>query len=145
MIENSKSQVMEGSLEQEVIPVVAAIIFKERKILIARRATHKQHSGMWEFPGGKVEYRESYEDTLLREIREELNIVITSIVFWQKNLHKYPEATVELFAYTCRYESGDLELRDHDQALWVEPKDLCAFAFLSADIPFVHELLNSHA
>ena len=64
-----------------MIEVVAGIIYKDNKFLIAQRNLNKAQGGLWEFPGGKVEKNESYERALKREIKEELNADIEVIEY----------------------------------------------------------------
>lgn len=125
-----------------MIPVAAAVIHQGEKILIARRSPGKHLSGYWEFPGGKIEQGETPEDCLIREIQEELSILISVDSFLQKNLHDYGEKQVLLKAYLCTYLSGDLVLVDHDEVRWILPEQLTQYQLAPADIPFIVALIG---
>lgn len=120
-----------------MIHVAAAVIYRDSMILIARRAPGKHLAGYWEFPGGKIEPRETPEDCLIREIQEELNILISVDSFIQDNLHDYGDKRVLLKAYRCTYLSGDLFLIDHDEFQWILPDQLSQYRLAPADIPVV--------
>lgn len=120
-----------------MVSVAAAIICLREKILITRRAPGKHLAGYWEFPGGKIESGETPEECLIREIGEELSILISVDDFVQENLHDYGDKLVLLKAYRCTYISGDVALIDHDDAQWVLPEQLNQYRLAPADIPFV--------
>lgn len=73
-----------------MIEVVAGVIYKDNKFLIAQRNLKKAQGGLWEFPGGKVEKGESYENALTREIKEEFNANIEVKEYIGENIHHYP-------------------------------------------------------
>ncbi|WP_276088647.1 8-oxo-dGTP diphosphatase MutT [Pedobacter sp. JY14-1] len=127
-----------------MIPVAAAVIYKDEKILIARRAPGKHMAGYWEFPGGKIEPGETPGQCLLREIREELGISISVGHFLGEHLHDYGEKQVLLKAYRCAYASGELILVDHDEIQWVLPEDLSQYRFAPADIPFIDAIRGTY-
>ena len=117
--------------------VIAAIIKKENKFLIAKRSYLKQLAGYWEFPGGKLENGETEKACLQREIKEELNIEITVGEFFMENIHHYGDKTILLKAFLCEYISGEILLNDHDEILWVTKDELNNYKFAAADIPFI--------
>ena len=83
-----------------MITVVAALIEKEGKYLIARRSTGSEDvMGKWEFPGGKVENDESEEHAIEREIKEEFEMDIKAIKFLVNNVCEYPSKTIDLRLY----------------------------------------------
>lgn len=126
--------------EPEQIRVVAAIIKKEGKYLITRRAPPKHLAGYWEFPGGKVENGETPEVSLMREIKEELNITIKVNSFFMENEHIYPSKRILLLAYSCELIEGEIALKDHDRFAWIEKNQFSGYKFAPADIPFVETL-----
>jgi 8-oxo-dGTP diphosphatase len=126
-----------------MIEVTAGIIYKDNKILIARRAPHKHMGGYWEFPGGKIEAGETPEQCLEREIKEELGIKIKVGAFLKENEHDYGSKQILLKAYLCDFLHGQIQLKDHDQAEWIERAKLLEYEFAPADIPFVQTLLKS--
>jgi 8-oxo-dGTP diphosphatase len=122
--------------------VTAAIIEKDQRILITRRAAHKHLAGLWELPGGKIEEGETPEECLKRELEEELGLIIKVNEFFMENTHDYDEVVVVLKAYLCELISGEITLKDHDQFAWVERKEFNNYEFASADIPIVNALNN---
>ncbi len=125
-----------------MINVVAAIIKnKEGKILIARKKKGKSLEGYWEFPGGKIEAGETQEESLVREIKEEMHVEIKVIKYFDENIHNYEKKTVRLIAFIAEIERGNITLVDHDMFKWVELEELKDFPFAPADVPFVEKLL----
>ena len=99
-----------------MITVVAALIKKNNKYLIAKRSTgSKEVLGKWEFPGGKVEKNESEEEAIEREIKEEFEMDIKATRFLTNNICEYPSKTIDLRLYECKYISGDFHLHDHSE------------------------------
>ena len=125
---------------EKLLRVTAAIIKKDNKIFIARRAQHKHLAGFWEFPGGKIENNETPEVCLKRELIEELGITVTVGKLFMENQHDYGDKIIMLMAYLCELISGDISLKDHDKFAWVEKTELTNFKFAPADIPFVNAL-----
>ena len=126
-----------------MITVVAALIKKEGKVLIARRATGDEHVyGKWEFPGGKVETNEGEESAIEREIKEEFEMDIKALKFITNNVCVYPTKTIDLRLYECKYLSGEFKLHDHLEYAWVEIKDLLNYDLAKADIPLAEYLIK---
>lgn len=124
-----------------MIDVVAAIITNnEGKILITQRNFKKSQGGLWEFPGGKIEKGETREEAIIREIKEELTIEINVESYFSEKIFEYPEKSINLIAFNCRIKSGNIYLTEHEEARWVEKKDLNKFEFASADTFIVKKL-----
>lgn len=128
------------SPSSKAIQVTAAIIERDNKIFIARRAPHKHLAGFWEFPGGKIEDGETDDQCLIRELREELGIVVSVKGFFLQNEHIYNENTILLKAYTCDFIEGEISLSDHDQFEWVGTTALDNYKFAPADVPIVRAI-----
>lgn len=129
-------------MDEIIIPVAAAIIFKGRQFLIARSAESKSQSGFWEFPGGKIEVGETPEACLIREIKEELAIDITVNHFIRENIHQYDHISICLKAYHCSYLKGTIQLNDHDMARWISFNEIDEYIFAPADVPLLKNLIN---
>ncbi len=120
--------------------VAAGVIEKGRKVLIAKRKKGGPFGGMWEFPGGKIEPGETPEDCLKRELFEELGIEAAAGELIVSNVHSYGQITVELLFYRVSWTKGKLDLREHEEARWVLPRELKDYDFLPADIPVMRKL-----
>ena len=116
-----------------MIEVVAGIIYKNNKFLIAQRNLKKDQGGLWEFPGGKVEKNESYENALIREIKEELNADIEVDEYVGENVHHYPEKDIKLIFYKAKLLSEQIELLEHEGYEWITKEEKDKFEFAGAD------------
>lgn len=116
-----------------MIEVVAGVIYKNNKFLIAQRNLKKAQGGLWEFPGGKVEEGESYENALAREIKEEFNANIEVNEYIGENIHHYPEKDIRLLFYKARLLSENIELLEHEDYKWITKDDKDNFKFAGAD------------
>ncbi|PPR50933.1 MAG: CTP pyrophosphohydrolase [Alphaproteobacteria bacterium MarineAlpha5_Bin5] len=116
-----------------MINVVAAIIKKDNHFLIVQR-NRKKHMGLkWEFPGGKVEKNETFEEALLREIKEELNIKIVLQDKIAEEKYKDEKIDIVLHYYLCIQESGTIILNEHENLAWIEKKDFEKYDFAEGD------------
>lgn len=121
------------------IEVVAAIIFNNEEVLATQRG-YGEFMGLWEFPGGKVEFGESHEGALRREISEELNLDIsvgrklTCVSF------DYPAFHLNLHCYLCGIQGGKLELNEHLAYKWVRTSELAELNWLPADVEVIRML-----
>ena len=126
-----------------IIEVVAGIIKnKEGKILIAKRNHEKAQGNLYEFPGGKVEKNEKYEDTLKREIKEELDMDIEVLSKFDEEIFEYPEKTIKLIAFNCLFKGNHLIMKEHEDIEWVDINEFKNYEFAPADIYFVNKLLE---
>lgn len=128
-----------------MIKVVAALICKDNKILIARRATGDPNVlGKWEFPGGKVEANESEEAAIEREIKEEFELTVKAKRFLINNICEYPEKKIDLRLYECEYLFGEFCLYDHFEYKWVELTKLIDFDLAPADVPLARYVMEEY-
>ena len=119
-----------------MIKVVAALIIRDNKVLIARRSTGDENvMGKWEFPGGKVEQDEDEFHAIEREIEEEFELKIKANKFLINNICEYPTKIVDLRLYDCSYISGEFKLHDHSEYKWVSKDKLLNYDLAPADIP----------
>jgi 8-oxo-dGTP diphosphatase len=122
------------------VAVAAAVIFRDGRVLLTRRADGQHLAGLWEFPGGKLEPGESPEETLVRECREECGIEVEVGEILDVTHHRYPEKDVLLLFYRCTLLGGEvqnLQVADH---AWVEPPDLDRYELPPADGPVVERI-----
>jgi 8-oxo-dGTP diphosphatase len=126
----------------DLIKVVCGIIFKDDLVLICRRKPEKSLGGYWEFPGGKVEDGESNEESLLRELIEELNLKVKIKQHFFDTVHQYDNGAIELISFICETENIASESTDHDQLEWVNVSDLLNWKLAPADIPIAKELIE---
>jgi 8-oxo-dGTP diphosphatase len=125
-----------------MIEVTAAVIERDGRILICRRADGK-FGGLWEFPGGKTEPGENPETALRREIREELGLEIVVGRPLGRFPYREPSFAIELAAFRGSCPSGeDVLLKEHQEARWVRPGDLALYKFAPADRPLVDLLIR---
>ena len=117
--------------------VTAAIMFKDGKVLIAKRGVGDRLANKWEFPGGKVEAGETPEECLKREMFEEFRIVVSVGDFLGESVYHYGHGSIRLVAYRASYETGELSLEAHADFAWVTVDQLDDFDFAPADLPFV--------
>lgn len=125
-----------------MLQVTCAIIILEDSILICQRSAEMTLPFKWEFPGGKINAGESKEECLHREILEELGIKIQITKALSMVEHHYPDFSLCLYPFICKYTSGQLHLTEHAQAIWVNSENLMDYDWAAADIPVVRELLS---
>ena len=116
-----------------MIEVVAGVIYKDNKFLIAQRNLKKSQGGLWEFPGGKLESGESCEAALKREIFEEFEAEIEVEGYITENIHHYPEKDIKLMFYKAKLVSDKLVLKEHEDYRWITKDDKDKFEFAGAD------------
>ena len=121
--------------------VVAALIFKDGKILVCQRTRHQTMPLKWEFPGGKVEEGEQARDALRRELDEELGIDACVGDEVARIRHEYKNgSSVELRFFVVREYKGELENKIFRDMQWSEPSELPSYDFLEADLELVKDL-----
>lgn len=123
------------------IHVVAAIIEKEDKILIAKRLKG-EHKGLWEFPGGKVEKNETSEQALIREIKEELETDISIKSYLSTIEYQYPTFYLIMDCYKCAMKTEHIHLNDHSAIKWIHPQDT-NINWVPADIQVIEKYRSS--
>lgn len=122
--------------------VSAAVIFDKESILLARRAPGEKLSGFWEFPGGKQESNETIKDCLVREIKEELNLIVQCLGILTESIYEYPGGKINLIAISARIIGGDIRLNVHDKYEWVDIQRLLDYQLAPADIPIAKWIIN---
>jgi mutator protein MutT len=120
------------------VEVVAAAILREGRVLACRRTSPPEAAGRWELPGGKVEPGESRERALVREIGEELGVLV-EVADWLAGESRISDA-LTLRAATARILTGEPRPREHDRVRWLAPEELDDVDWLEPDRPFLAEL-----
>lgn len=128
------------SAAKKVVEVSAALIFRDGRLLITQRHAHSHLGGLWEFPGGKREAGETFEQCLVREIREELGTEIFVGELFEEIAHDYPEKSVHLKFFICKIISGEPQPLDCAAVKWVGQNELAQFEFPTADAQLLERL-----
>jgi len=132
---------MEYNKKMKTIQVSAAIIMKENKILATQRGYGEFNNG-WEFPGGKIEKGETAEQALIREINEELDVLIEINTKLKVVEYDYPEFHLTMHCFKCVIKSGTLILKEHKSARWLRKEELDKVEWLPADREIIEELIS---
>jgi len=127
-----------------VLVAACALIDPDGRVLIAQRPVGKPMSGLWEFPGGKVEQGEAPEQTLIRELKEELGIVVNVACLAPLTFasHSYPDFHLLMPLYVCRRWEGIVRALEAQQLAWVRPNRLRDFPMPPADEPLISHLMS---
>jgi len=122
-----------------VLVAACALVDADGRVLIAQRPAGKDMEGLWEFPGGKMEPGERPEDTLIRELAEELTITLKEACLAPLSFasHSYPKFHLLMPLYICRRWDGTVTAREHKALKWVRPKDLRDYPMPPADLPLI--------
>ncbi|QQS40267.1 MAG: (deoxy)nucleoside triphosphate pyrophosphohydrolase [Acidobacteriota bacterium] len=120
--------------------VVAAIVIKSDKVLIARRGPNEKLAGSWEFPGGKVESGETPQQSLERELREEFGVTAVAGRIIVESEYVYDHGAFRLLALETELNDEGLSLTVHDRVEWVDMNELGGYKLLPADIPIAEHL-----
>jgi 8-oxo-dGTP diphosphatase len=123
------------------IRVVAGVLYDARdRVLIAQRPAGKVLAGRWEFPGGKVAPGERAHEAIVRELREELGVVVLEAARLMCYAATYPQRVIWLDVWIARRWSGEPQGLDGQALAWVEPARLHEHDILEADAPIVAAL-----
>jgi len=121
------------------LEVVAAIIIYENKILATQRG-YGEFERKWEFPGGKVENKETLVQALIREVKEELEIEIEVGKCFDVVEYDYSQFHLVMHCFLCTIKSGNLILKEHKSAKWLSAVDLDSVDWLPADKEVVRKI-----
>lgn len=127
------------------IEVAAGLVFRDGKLLITQRHADAHLGGLWEFPGGKRECDETFSQCLARELREELGIEIEVLDRVEVIEHAYPEKTVLLEFFRCRWIAHEPQALGCPAFAWVNREDLPRYEFPGADAKLIERLQNEAA
>lgn len=125
-----------------VLVVACALIDVDGRVLIAERPAGKPMAGLWEFPGGKVEEGEGLEETLIRELQEELGIIVSEACLAPLTFasHRYPDFHLLMPLYVCRRWEGIVQPMEGQKLAWVKPNRLKEYPMPPADEPLISHL-----
>jgi (d)CTP diphosphatase len=121
----------------KTIDVVAAIIERDGKILLAQRPPHADQPGLWEFAGGKVEAGETQSEALIRELREELGINAQPGAYVASHQREVSGRRIHLHAWHVSEFHGEPTAHYHSQLVWCSPQAALDYALAPADIPLL--------
>ncbi len=126
--------------------IAVAIVLRGKEILIDRRLESSMLSGLWEFPGGKIEPGETPAECVVREVKEEIGIDIEVVAPLATIEHAYTHFTITLIAFICRYLRGEAQALQCSEVRWVEPAELSQFPFPAANqklFPYLYAWLEA--
>jgi 8-oxo-dGTP diphosphatase len=127
-----------------LLVVAVALIDADNRVLIAQRPEGKQLAGLWEFPGGKIEPGERPEQALIRELREELGIVVKEACLAPLTFasHGYQDFHLLMPLYACRRWEGQIAAHEGQRLIWVEVLKLRDYPMPPADEPLIPALID---
>lgn len=125
-----------------VLVAACALIDADSRVLVAQRPEGKPMAGLWEFPGGKVEQGELPERTLIRELREELGIIVSEACLAPLTFasHAYPDFHLLMPLFVCRRWEGTVTAKEGQRLAWVRPNRLREYEMPPADVPLISHL-----
>jgi 8-oxo-dGTP diphosphatase len=138
-LDNIRSKTVSAKV---VLVAACALIDADGRVLIAQRPPGKPMAGLWEFPGGKVDPGERPEDALIRELEEELGIVVKEACLAPLSFasHTYEDFHLLMPLYVCRRWEGIVSAREGQTLAWVRPNRLKEYPMPPADVPLISHL-----
>ena len=125
-----------------VIPVSSGLIIQNNKVLIGLRSEGDNGGGLWEFPGGKIEIDESSEDAVIRELNEELDIVVRKPKKIMQYLHRFKNLIYDISFFEVVSFKGSIKKIVHDELKWVDLSSINNYNFISGDLLIIEGLIN---
>lgn len=126
-----------------MVEVVAALIWDKDRFLICQRPANKARALLWEFVGGKVEEGETKEQALIRECKEELNIVLNVGDIFMEVVHEYPDITVHLTLFNATIVGDIPQKLEHNDIQWITPSEISNYEFCPADEEILMRIKSS--
>ena len=131
-------------MEANMTEVVAALIWKNNKFMICQRPAHKARGLLWEFVGGKVESGETKEQALIRECKEELDIILSVSDIFMELIHEYPDITVHLTLFNATIAKDEPKKLEHNDIRWITPSEIPNYDFCPADKEILKKIIKEH-
>ena len=126
-----------------MVEVVAALIFRGNKFLIAQRPKEKARAYLWEFVGGKVEKNETRVQALERECREELGVTVLPKKVYTTVEHVYPDLTVRLTLFLSEM-IGEPKKIEHNDLKWITVDEIDDYPFCPADLSILEKIKRDY-
>ena len=125
-----------------VLVAACALVDADGRVLIAQRPPGRSMAGLWEFPGGKVEAGETPEASLIRELNEELGVVVNEACLAPLTFasHRYADFHLLMPLYVCRRWEGLVRAQEGQELAWVTPNRLKDYPMPPADVPLISHL-----
>ena len=127
-----------------VVEVVAALIWDGDKFMICQRPANKARALLWEFVGGKVESGETKEQALIRECKEELNVLLSVGEVFMDVVHEYPDLTVHLTLFNATIAEGEPQKLEHNDIQWITPSEIQNYEFCPADEEILAKIIERY-
>ena len=127
----------------KITEVVAALIWQDDKFMICQRSANKARGLLWEFVGGKVESGETKEQALVRECKEELNVLISVGDVFMDAFHEYPDLTVHLTLFNATIVEGEPQKLEHNDIQWITPSKIANYEFCPADEEILKKIIET--
>ena len=126
-----------------VIPVSSGLIIQNNKVLIGLRSENDNGAGLWEFPGGKIEIDESSEEAVIRELNEELDIVVHKPKKVMQYLHRFKNLIYDIHFFEVISFKGSVKNKVHDELKWTDLASINNYNFISGDLLIIEGLINN--
>ena len=126
-----------------ILVAACALVDADGRVLLTERPAGKSMAGLWEFPGGKIEAGERPEETLIRELKEELGIVVREPCLAPLTFasHAYEDFHLLMPLYVCRRWEGLVTATEGQNLAWVKPNRLREYEMPPADVPLISHLM----
>ena len=128
----------------KITEVVAALIWDGKKFMICQRPAHKARGLLWEFVGGKVEQGETKKNALIRECKEELDVLLSVDDVFMDVVHEYPDLTVHLTLFHARIAEGVPKKLEHKDIRWITPSEIVNYEFCPADVEILNKMIEEY-
>ena len=127
-----------------LLVVAAALVDADNRVLLAQRPKGKAMEGLWEFPGGKIDPDERPEVALIRELKEELGVIVKEACLAPLTFasHRYEDFHLLMPLWICRRWDGFVQPLDGQALKWVRARDLRNYPMPPADAPLIPHLMD---